>query len=400
MTGITQITLSEREASSTPIEATNPTLKHAERLTFGVELEMTIAGLYPEHSNPHPQDSRPVRGIFGKRRTEGDDGFEVLEHVAQILTAAGVCAEAQPHVTVVKDWRPQNVSAWVVIYDHSIKHPPSSDNESSDLYVYHGIELISPVFFYSTAALNRIKKVSRIMSKHFRINLNPSTGLHVHVGNRASGFELSTVRNLLATIFTFEPQIEEIHPRFRHNNLEYCSNLRNGSHLKKIVGKPFWESALNYLLTKVDNMMDLYDATVPEHDDMKRGAYNIHNLYRATNSYPGLKTETKKTVEFRQHEGSIDPNAVANWARFCVGLVEFAESRDSKTMKTFLDDYIHIHKDDLSIMQITEDLGMPDIAQYYTDCVQDNRNEHALSLENAGSRGPPKRPKRKSKQQT
>jgi hypothetical protein len=44
--------------------------------------------------------------------------------------------------------------------------------------------------------------------------------------------------------------------------------------------------------------------------------------------FPGLAKDTKKTIEFRQYEGSIDPDAVTNWVRFCVGLVKFADSTD------------------------------------------------------------------------
>ncbi|EHK96967.1 hypothetical protein M7I_7292 [Glarea lozoyensis 74030] len=219
----TQTQLSIIDTGNTPLDVVEPTLETKDRYTFGVELEMAIAGLHPAHADPSPNDPRSVRGVLGTVRKDdfgANDGFEVLQHIAQTLTAAGIPAEAQPHARFAPNWKPQNISAWIVTHDASIQAPQiyTAVDPSSAYYHYHQIELISPVFFYSHSALTAVKTLCKTMSSSFRINVNPSCGLHIHVGKKSSGIPFETTRNLLATLFTYESQIESIHPRSRQKN--------------------------------------------------------------------------------------------------------------------------------------------------------------------------------------
>jgi hypothetical protein len=141
-----------------------PTLETKERYTFGVELEMAIASLHPTHADPSPNDPRSVRGVLGtvqKDEFGANNGFEVLQHMAQTFTLAGIPAEAQPHPRFAPTWKPQNLSAWIVTHDASIQAPKiyAAVDPSSAYYHYHQIELISPVYFYSHSALTAVKKV-------------------------------------------------------------------------------------------------------------------------------------------------------------------------------------------------------------------------------------------------
>jgi hypothetical protein len=82
----------------------DPALKPRERLTFGVELEMAIAGLHPGIPDPSPNDSQSVHGLLDTARSVigGDDNaFEVLCHILKL----------SPH------WKPQGMSAWVATFD-------------------------------------------------------------------------------------------------------------------------------------------------------------------------------------------------------------------------------------------------------------------------------------------
>lgn len=57
------------------------------------------------------------------------------------------------------------------------------------------------------------------------------------------------------------------------------------------------------------------------------GAYNLSGLCRPN----GLKT-----VEFRQHEGTLDGERVVLWAAFCVALIELAGRVDVRNLRTYL----------------------------------------------------------------
>jgi hypothetical protein len=73
---------------------------------------------------------------------------------------------------------------------------------------------------------------------------------------------------------------------------------------------------------------------------------------------------------------SIEPDTVAAWARFCVGLVEFADSVNYEVLKTFLHYHIDDNpKTDFNIRQIMKALVMSDIAEYYTGSVEENKTE-------------------------
>jgi hypothetical protein len=54
--------------------------------------------------------------------------------------------------------------------------------------------------------------------------------MHVHVGDHFNGFPLETIQKFMGILFTFEPQILEIHPMHGRIN-GYCPGLRNGTKL-------------------------------------------------------------------------------------------------------------------------------------------------------------------------
>jgi len=56
-------------------------------------------------------------------------------------------------------------------------------------------------------------------------------------------------------------------------------------------------------------------------------AYNFTNLVFGNG---------RKTVEFRQFEGTMDGAEVANWVRCCLDLVQFAKETSKNAMRAFL----------------------------------------------------------------
>jgi hypothetical protein len=74
--------------------------------------------------------------------------------------------------------------------------------------------------------------------------------MHIHVGNSQKGFTFDTL-NLYALLWTFEPQIQEIHPLHRTENNTFYQNLRTNStvarkHIKP--GQPLARTGLDILL--------------------------------------------------------------------------------------------------------------------------------------------------------
>jgi hypothetical protein len=73
---------------------------------------------------------------------------------------------------------------------------------------------------------------------------------------------------------------------------------------------------------------------------------------------------SKKTVEFRQHEGTVDDEKVENCIRFCVGVVEAACRAEFDFLETLSKKYIDDTPEDTAIGEVLEVLGMEDIAAY------------------------------------
>jgi hypothetical protein len=104
-----------------------------------------------------------------------------------------------------------------------------------------------------------VKNVCQILSHNYRINCNSSCVLHVHIGNEDEGFSVETVRLFLATIWTLEPEIDELYPKYRRGNNGYFSSFRERSRLAETVSsdKDPAQKGLETLLRGTTLVIDL-----------------------------------------------------------------------------------------------------------------------------------------------
>lgn len=183
------------------------------RLTFGVEIEFALAtvlhkeasGRGKNEEDPDPSDPRSVFGLTtGVHSKEADN---VRENIAKTLREqAGVVAN-----TSIGTLDSPRVEAWVIDTDVTITVP-------DDKYLYHKIEIKSPPYYFSPEALMTVKQVCQVLSQNYRISCKRSGALHVHGGNGFDGFLVETVRLFMATIWTYEPILEKLHPENRRKN--------------------------------------------------------------------------------------------------------------------------------------------------------------------------------------
>jgi hypothetical protein len=354
-----------------PLQKTSHTSTSNPRLTVGVELEMSLATLPLSKADPTPSDPRKVHDLI----PEDPDWihptqpkiFYTLDVVTRKLTEAGIASVPEGEEKLLKG------GEWIVASDGTIENPGLVDIALIDLkeegngYDYHGIELISPPLFYSTAALEYIRCTCIALPSLFRLHLNLSTGLHIHVGNRKSGFSFATLRNLFSTIWTFEPQIDQIYGPHRLKSYQ-IPRLRSHSSLghKAKASKDSAGTGLQ-LFRDCKTMEDLAEATKYHGNDGygKRMGYSMTNII--------ILGDSKITFEFRQHISSLDPEVVETWTRFCVGLVEFADSIDNTVLEKILDQRIRETPESFGIGKLCASLGMPDLAAYYENRVKEQR---------------------------
>jgi len=345
--------------------------RHRDRLTFGVEIEFNLATLdeFDADEDPTPDDARAVLGISGSKILENHSHLQRIElarkHIAKTLSDEGIPAEALDQKNPTwKPWKPADITAWVVKSDHTIKPPFGSFP-----YLFCPIEITTPVYYFSEAAVDTVKKVCEILSSTYRINVNNSCALHIHVGNGEKSLSIDTTRKLFSTIYTFEPQLAQIHPSHRINN-GWCHSLRAGSRMATHLtdsGESVVTPGL-YILRNVETLEGLKKYTTGTYAWGGKLAYHMGNLVH--NPVAHEHDPNKRTVEFRQHESTLDPERVANWARLCVGLVEFVNAVDEDALHVFLERHIEDSPKDFTIEQVLAALGMPDLASYYMSRIE------------------------------
>ncbi|PVH87356.1 hypothetical protein DL98DRAFT_354492, partial [Cadophora sp. DSE1049] len=237
-------------------------------------------------------------------------------------------------------------------------------------YKFRDIEVVSPPFHFCKEALNEVKVVCETLPSQYRLISNTSCSIHVHVGNGTRGFTVPHIRSLMALLWTFEPQMDTLHPQHRVGPTRYNGSLRKHSKL----GLKLQARGMNardglqriFETEEINEIVDILSLPSNQWRMPHTMGYNITNLMEngTPDSYEDFieAEHTKKTVEFRHHEGTFDAQAVTQWIGLCVRLVEFAEEIRPDRLRTWLEEHIDT---DYNVIQILEATKQPQAAEYY-----------------------------------
>ncbi|KAF4632459.1 hypothetical protein G7Y89_g5672 [Cudoniella acicularis] len=339
----------EPQSCNPPFDQKNaqtPTLSPSPKpLTFGIELEFII----PSFSYPHSQERNKnhynlAAGPYPRPTTN------VREHIALTLSTI-------PCISEVKIFAPDSPSSpystWSLERDLYLRSPSPKEGET-----WFGVELNSPVLTFGSEAFEIIKQVCQKLNSTYNLSVNESCGFHVHVGDGFEGFNAEVIRNLLVTLWVFEPLLDRLHPKHRRENNDFCPSLRETSQLKnstvekhpladqKTIARLGLEELLKPVRFEEEALGDLENTPFPpspsysSDKEDSEGKHNKHDLIFLSAPVPPfgaegggrgrvhlenlLRAHDKKTVEFRQHEGTLDTERIEMWVRVCVAIVEFA----------------------------------------------------------------------------
>jgi hypothetical protein len=364
--------------------------------TFGVELEFAICARNPkpgkgidpiDGKDPRPIDFPRIEdSVAPKLRTPHAHSLrdDIYIAVGKALTAAGIQAGYRPRLTDDDDntgpfvpatpWDKAHTqyrgspAAWHIKSDMSIAGP---DGRKTGVYRYWEVEVISPPLWFSEQALAEVHKVCEVLTTNFRCHVNPSMGLHVHVGRGTRGFMPEEYRNLLAMLWTFEPLItKRVHPGRRTKNDDFCKPIRKLFCAKRAF--TFDESCsglfnqVRSLLQDENNAADKI-IKLTRHDLL--GQFPKFATYNFCNMNPDME-ERKNTVEFRQHESTLDGVRITHWVKLVVGIVNYACAVDRSTLLKLLHPSISHeakgHGELLDIEQFLSAIGVPkDVSDFY-----------------------------------
>jgi Putative amidoligase enzyme len=158
--------------------------------------------------------------------------------------------------------------------------------------VERGVEFVAPKLL-GEAGLREVEIVANALTD-FGCSVSRNCGLHVHVGTGI--VDVKFFKNLVKLYSSFEPVIDTLVPPSRRaSSSQWCRSLT---------------SARPSAVDAARDYNELCRVATPS------GKYTKLNL---------LPYVRQKTVEFRQHSGSLDGAKINNWIIFCLRMVATAK---------------------------------------------------------------------------
>ncbi|MCJ1371407.1 hypothetical protein MMC20_002622 [Loxospora ochrophaea] len=314
-------------------------------ITFGVEFEFWVEYLEEEITEAMEVDAeKRFKWHPGMRYTPLD------VKLYDLLLAAGVPVNDSFGLS------PDRIQGkfyekWTITQDCSIVPDLPPDDED---YESQRMELVSRVLPGGEESLKEVCTVLSILNANFRVRTNETTGLHVHVGNGRRGFSLPCLKNFAQLVYAFEHQIESLHPDCRvdsaSNVAEYCKSLSQSPGLRSRNGA---QGALEKIRGQ-DDVSGLVEVCNFAAD--RCFAYNFQNL---------LKPLGKRTIEFRQLQGTTDPEAVKHWIKFTTELVRYSHSAPSTKVANLLARGFATGDQEASVLDFMKAIGCSDLVAFY-----------------------------------
>ena len=205
---------------------------------------------------------------------------------AQVMTAAGVETHAE-------DYNHQTREHWKVVYDSSVNGGGRGREE--------GVEAVSPIL-RTADELEQIETVCDSLTDA-GFEVNHTCGLHVHIDGKQD-CDLATVKNVAKIYALFEPGFDMfMSPLRRANKAGYARSIA-------LPGDSDWFSQA-YIEDKFRKL------------DRVNSVERITTVFGERNgkvNFGHLRDGDYGTVEFRQHQASLNAKKVTNWVRLLQAL--------------------------------------------------------------------------------
>jgi len=198
--------------------------------------------------------------------------------LAAALTSAGV-------QTSVENYNHQNRTGWKIVTDGSLGN------------YERGCELVSPILS-GNDGLELVRKAAAVLIQS-GCKVSKRCGFHVHVGARGHGIQF--FRNILHMYKKFEPVIDRVLTPSRRSN-SYCATVR------------FDDRRL-----EAANTID--DLRNDPHLRSRFRKLNLDSYWR------------HGTVEFRQHQGTIEAEKATMWVRIALRMTAAALSKSKEDLE-------------------------------------------------------------------
>ncbi|KAI9752620.1 MAG: hypothetical protein M1835_001081 [Candelina submexicana] len=252
---------------------------------------------------------------------------------------------------------------WTITTDGTIEFGDSQRGPSGADETDIAIELNTRKLHLNPASLQEVSHVLELLTSQFDIRTNESTGLHVHIGNAAGTpgepFWLSTLKNLASLVTVCNPIIEQLHPPWRIHNEACTSPLEHfddpGAHESVLVEEIGW------IPTIADLAYFMAGGVGDGRSFIDKTPWYAYNFLQTCDGGYG-------TVEFRQHEGTVDYQRVEAWVLFCAGLVRWSSNAYILGVPRLVERVFGKDKEigeGMSVNGLLQELGLHGLVPYY-----------------------------------
>lgn len=331
-------------------------------LSFGIELEV----LHLFHKNAE------IRGALTKASTT-----EAYPVAFLLLKDSGLPLKSKTAPKkdddlskwqIVKDsslipMRPEDIGAALTKRCTLLPDITFVDGSDAEKWSNRPMEMVSPKYESISGALKDLQRLTNhLESSESFLTHDRFCGLHVHVGLADdTAFPLKVVQCLAFATIMYEVETDKLHPKHRNNGLHSESNRSmfvidksEGASVQYIEGFP-WN------LAKVKTVRKrIFDCTtLTQLQDL----IGQNRQYMYNFSHIAEHMEPLRTIEFRQHDASVDPQEIMHWVVFCRALVVWAyklaaEAEPLKHLTAW-------DQKDLAITKLLENLDLPKETQDY-----------------------------------
>jgi len=173
-------------------------------------------------------------------------------------------------------------------YNHNAKRYWKIVSDASVQGVYPA-ELVSPPLS-GRRGISTLRKVVTAI-REAGAHVNDSCGFHVHIDSR--DLHPNQIMAVVRRYAAFEKRIDNF-MSIQRTNCQWAKRV-NGRYLNSLIqNHNFWNREFKDFARLCDRYRKVNIASFARHG----------------------------TIEFRQHEGTVDPEKVVNWTQFCVHLVD------------------------------------------------------------------------------
>ena len=223
--------------------------------------------------------------------------------------------------------------AWSVAPDAALA---VTDGVRDDGFVECDVEIKSPVFRFCPRALRRIEKVCRVLRKLDSF-VDDSCAFWVRIGNCGKGkggFPLQTLKHFCMLTALFEDQINSLHPPHRvvgNASAKPPSVLfRQGLGQGRGQNQNPWDWIA--IIQRCKSLRDLVMLFAGSEKRLDREwAYDFVPLL-----IEGQGPPHRRTIEFRQHKGTLEWTEMMAWVQVAGGLVLAAHGTSADRMARFI----------------------------------------------------------------